>query len=112
MVDALGNLVNFVLLPGQRHALIGVAPLLEGVAFETLIADRAYDSNALRDELEERGVMAVIPPRSNRVDEIDYDREMYKACPRESGGGVIWWRISSVTSSSSVVLRCVLRRRM
>ena len=62
MVDALGNLVDFVLLPGQRHDLIGVDPLLDGVAFETLIADRAYDSNALRDELAERGATAVIPP--------------------------------------------------
>ena len=78
MVDALGNLVDFVLLPGQRHDLIGVAALLDGVEFEALIADRAYDSNALRDELKERGATAVIPPRSNRVDEIDYDREMYK----------------------------------
>ena len=46
--------------------------------------------NALRDELEERRATAVIPPRANRVDEIDYDREIYKACPRESRGGVIW----------------------
>ncbi len=36
MVDALGNLVNFVPLPGQRHDLIGVDPLLDGVEFETL----------------------------------------------------------------------------
>ena len=78
MVDALGNLVDFVLLPGQRHDLIGVAPLLDDVAFEALIADRAYDSNALRDELQERGATAVIPPRSNRVEEIAYDAEMYK----------------------------------
>ena len=48
MVDALGNLVEFVLLPGQRHDLIGVAPLLDGVEFEALIADKAYDSNELR----------------------------------------------------------------
>ena len=78
MVDALGNLVDFMLLPGQRHDLIGIDPLLDGVAFEALIADRAYDSNALRDELQERHATAVIPPRSNRVDEVDYDREMYK----------------------------------
>ena len=77
-VDALGNLVKFVLLPGQRHDLIGVPSLLDGVAFEALIAERAYDSNALRAELKERGAMAVIPPKSNRVDEIDYDVEMYK----------------------------------
>ena len=78
MVDALGNLVDFVLLAGQRHDLIGVDPLLAGVEFEALIAERAYDSNALRDELKERGVTAVIPPRSNRVEAIEYDVEMYK----------------------------------
>ena len=85
MVGALGNLVDFVLPPGQRHDLIGVDPLLDGAAFEALIADRAYDSNALRDELEARDAIAVIPPRSNRVDEIDYDREMYKPAPAKAG---------------------------
>ena len=94
MVDALDNLVDFVLLPGQRHDLIGVAPFLsapvlslskdyrrtkdDGVEFEALMADRAYDSNALRDELEERGAVAVIPPKSNRIEAIEYDVEMYK----------------------------------
>ena len=78
MVDALGNLVDFALLPGQRHDLIGVAPLLDGVEFEALIADKAYDSNELRAQLQARGVTVVIPPRANRVDEIDYDSEMYK----------------------------------
>ncbi len=52
--------------------------MLDGIAFEALIADRAYDRNALRDELKERGAAAAIPPRSNRVEEIAYDREMYK----------------------------------
>ena len=112
--------MKFVLLPGQRHDLIGADPFLsapalslskdyrrtkdDGVEFEALIADRAYDSNALRDELEERGATVVIPPRSDRVDEIAYDVEMYKACPRESGGGVIWWRIS--LSSQAVSSPC------
>ena len=31
LVDALGNLVRFVLLPGQSHDLVGVPPLLEGI---------------------------------------------------------------------------------
>ncbi len=77
MVDALGNLVRFVLLPGQRHDLIGVPPLLEGVEFEALIADKAYDSNDLRAELGVRATTAVIPPRSNRVEAIDYDVENF-----------------------------------
>ncbi len=67
-----------MLLPGQRHDLIGVPPLLEGVEFEALIADKAYDSNDLRAELGVRAATAVIPPRSNRVEAIDYDTEMYK----------------------------------
>ena len=32
--------MDFVLLPGQRHDLFGVAPLLDGVEFEALIANK------------------------------------------------------------------------
>ena len=45
LTDALGNLVRFVLLPGQRYDTVGVAPLIEGVQFDDLIADKAFDSN-------------------------------------------------------------------
>jgi len=31
LVDALGNLVRFLLLPGQAHDMKGVAPLISGV---------------------------------------------------------------------------------
>lgn len=37
LTDALGNLVRFVLLPGHRFDTVGVAPLLEGIAFGGLI---------------------------------------------------------------------------
>jgi len=40
LTDALGNLVRFVLLPGQRHDTVGVVPLIEDVAFESLIAEK------------------------------------------------------------------------
>ena len=39
LTDALGNLVRFVLLPGQRFDTVGVPPLIEGLAFDALIAD-------------------------------------------------------------------------
>ncbi|MBW8910091.1 MAG: transposase, partial [Mesorhizobium sp.] len=45
MTDALGNLVRFILLPGHRYDTIGVAPLIEGVEFDALIADKAFDAN-------------------------------------------------------------------
>ena len=31
LTDALGNLVRFELLPGQRFDTVGVAPLIEGI---------------------------------------------------------------------------------
>src|SRR3954467_11802456 len=43
LVDALGALVRFVLLPGQRHDTVGVAPLIEGIAFDALLGDKAFD---------------------------------------------------------------------
>jgi putative transposase len=40
--------------------------------------DKAYDSNSIRAKLEAKGVEAVIPPKSNRLDIIIYDKERYK----------------------------------
>ena len=78
LVDALGNLVRFCLLPGQRHDSVGVEPLLHGVALGALIGDKAFDSDWLRTELNERGVLAVIPPNASRAVKLPYDAEMYK----------------------------------
>jgi transposase len=78
LVDALGNLVRFVLLPGQRHDSVGVAPLLTDLDFTALLADKAFDSDVFRAELTDRGVVAVIPPKANRAASIPYDVEMYK----------------------------------
>jgi hypothetical protein len=37
LTDALGSLVRFVLMPGQRFDTVGVTPLIEGVEFDRLI---------------------------------------------------------------------------
>ena len=78
MTDALGNLVRFVLLPGQRHDTIGVPPLIKGLAFDALLADRAFDVDWIRAELDARGAVAVIPPRRIRKTRFDFDRDMYR----------------------------------
>ena len=39
LTDALGNLVDFGLLPGQRHDTLGVASLIEYIDFGGLIAE-------------------------------------------------------------------------
>lgn len=78
LVDALGNLVRFLLLPGQAHDMKGVAPLIKGISFDALMADKAFDANWLLEELDARGSTAVIPPKSNRKLQRDYDTEAYK----------------------------------
>ena len=77
-MDALGNLVRFVLLPGQRHDIVGVPPLIEGVAFGALLGDKGFDSDALRADLDGRGAVAVIPPKANRTAAIPCDFAMYR----------------------------------
>jgi transposase len=67
VTDALGNLIDFRLLPGQAHDLHGTASLIEGLSCGHLLADRAFDANWLRDALSAAKIKAVIPPKSNRL---------------------------------------------
>ena len=78
LTDALGNLVRFVLLPGQRFDTVGVPPLIEGIAFDALIADKAFDNNDIIADLDERGAKAVISQHPRRIPPLAIDTEMYK----------------------------------
>jgi transposase len=78
LTDALGNLVRFSLLPGQRHDSIGVAPLIEGVEFEGLIADKAFDNNHIITELTERGAKIVVSQMPKRKAPLAIDLDIYK----------------------------------
>jgi transposase len=67
-----------VLLPGHRFDTVGVPPLLDGVAFGALIADKAFDSNAILADLNERGARIVISQHPRRAKPVPLDAEMYK----------------------------------
>ena len=70
--------MRFVLLPGQRHDSVGVAPLIGGIDFGALLGDKAFDADWLRADLEARGAAAVIPPKANRKARISFDRDIYR----------------------------------
>jgi transposase len=78
LTDALGNLVRFVLLPGQRFDTVGVPPLIEGIEFGALIADKAFDSNHIIANLNQRGAKIVISQHPRRARPLQIDTEMYK----------------------------------
>jgi transposase len=78
LTDALGNLVRFELLPGNRYDTIGVAPLIEGINFDALLADKAFDANWIVAELNQRGAKVVISQPPKRRSPLSIDQEMYK----------------------------------
>jgi transposase len=80
LVDALGNPLSFILTPGQAHDLEGADALLPDMAAEVLLADKAFDADErVIEPLRARGKSFVIPPKSNRKVQRDFDREAYKA---------------------------------
>lgn len=78
LTDALGNLVCFVLLPGQRCDIIGVPPLIENLTFAGFMADKAFDTNAIVAELDARGAKVVISQHPGRASKRQVDPELYK----------------------------------
>ena len=78
LTDALGNLVRFELLPGHRFDTVGVEPLLDGIDFGGLIADKAFDSNTIIVDLNARGASIVISQHARRARPLRLDREIYK----------------------------------
>jgi hypothetical protein len=61
--DALGTPVRLV-------------PLIEGIAFGALIGDKAFDSDELIAELNERGAEVAIAPHPRRTKPLDIGRAM------------------------------------
>jgi transposase len=43
-----------------------------------LLADKGYDTDAIRNALHKRGIRAVIPPRSHRKTTIRWNRRIYR----------------------------------
>ena len=71
--------MRLVLLPGHRFDTVGVAPLIKGIEFGALIADKdLFDSNSIISDLNERGAKIVISQHPRRAKPIAIDDEMYK----------------------------------
>lgn len=70
-----------MLLTGGNVAdITGAAQLLAATEpCKELIADKAYDADHLRNFLQARGTLAVIPNKINRVYRYPFDQEKYKA---------------------------------
>ena len=74
--------ISIVLTPGQTHDAKGFIEVFDGLPsghqLSTGVMDKGYDSDTIRQQLIEHEIQPVIPPKSNRTGQIDYDKEVYK----------------------------------
>ena len=79
LVDANGLPVTIKLTEGQAHDGRSAADMLNGLhAGQTLLADRAYDSNALRGAMTAQGAWANIKPMPHRRDPPAFSPFLYR----------------------------------
>ena len=52
--------------------------LIEGIDAGSLLADRAYDTNKIIEQVQSRGIKLVIPPKKNRIVQREYDHHLYR----------------------------------
>jgi len=78
--DARGRPIAFELTPGEAADCKSYDTLIDlpEKTPDALLADKAYDSDAIRDDLKKRGIKAVIPPKSNRKVAIRYSKQLYR----------------------------------
>ena len=70
--------MRFILLPGHRFDTIGVAPLIKDIEFGGLIADKAFDSNWIIEDMNKRKAKIVISQHQRRAQPLDIDKDIYK----------------------------------
>ena len=70
--------LRFILTAGACHDISQAPALIAGYTCAAVIADTAYDSDAFRAKIVAQGGVAVIHPRSNRLEHRPYDEDLYK----------------------------------
>ena len=78
LADTFGRPLRFRITPGQASDITSAPHLLEGQQADAVLADKAYDSNDLRNKIAAMKAEAVIPSKRNRKIFIPHDIEAYK----------------------------------
>jgi transposase len=79
LVDAEGRPIDLVLTAGQAHDGKPAVDMLEVLQPDTiLLADRAYDSDAIRSLAARKRAWANIPPKKNRTGTFPFSQWVYK----------------------------------
>ena len=77
--DTFGRPIRFILTAGQSGDALAAPALLEGFRPQAVLADKAYDSNLLRQLITDTGAQAVIPSNRSRKVLIAHNVQAYRA---------------------------------
>ena len=78
LADTFGRPLRLRITPGQASDVTAAPDLLEGQKAGAVLADKAYDSNDLREHIADMKAQAVIPSKRNRKVFIPHDTAIYK----------------------------------
>ena len=78
-VEACRLPVRVVVTSGTAADCTQALALIEGFAAKYLLADRGYDTNKILKAASRAGMKVVIPPKKNRKEQREYDKEVYRA---------------------------------
>jgi len=79
LVDVNGMPVKLKLTAGQAHDGRSAEDMLGDLGEgQILLADRAYDSDAIRERLEKQGAWANVKPMPNRINIPAFDNFLYR----------------------------------
>ena len=84
LCDTLGRPLRFLITPGQASDITAAPDLLEGQQAGAVLADKAYDSNDLRQRIADMTAEAVIPSKRNRKIAIPHDTDAYTPQPHRA----------------------------
>jgi transposase len=70
--------MRFILTGGQAADCKQALTLLDGLTGDAVLADKGYDAGYIVEAVESMGAIAVIPPKSNRKIQREYDKDLYK----------------------------------
>jgi transposase len=73
-----GRPLEVVITPGQQHDCTAVDQLIDFVPGDACLADGSYDTNAILDQLAERGLEAVVPSGQERTKKRRINKKLYR----------------------------------
>ncbi len=81
MADDYGMPVRLFITEGTAADCSQAGDLIEGIDADYLLADKAYDTDAIISDCRNRGIEPVIPSKCNRRQPRQHDRYLYRHTP-------------------------------